>query len=171
MRCMSPKRMLVWAAKRNAPSVMRRLCVQSAAQTLRSQDARVARGRGRASFRKRRLLQAGWREEKLTIQFDLCEQAKKVTSTGSRRRGTVGEAQEGGKRLLADPVQTEGREGGKGKSPNTPNGPADGLLLLGAPDGPDEVQQEPECSKVLIDLGNTGLHSMGERTPPLPHQV
>ena len=39
------------------------------------------------------------------------------------------------------------------------NGPANG------------VQQEPEHSEVLIDLGHTGLHSMGERTPPLPHQV
>ena len=28
-----------------------------------------------------------------------------------------------------------------------------------------------ERSEVLIDLGHTGLHSMGERTPPLPHQV
>ena len=31
-------------------SVMRRLSVQSAAQTLRSQDVRIARGRGRVSF-------------------------------------------------------------------------------------------------------------------------
>ena len=37
--------------------------------------------------------------------------------------------------------------------------------------GPNGVQQEPERIEVLIDLGHTGLHSMGERTPPLPHQV
>ena len=34
--------------------------------------------------------------------------------------------------------------------------------------GPNGVQQD---SEVLIDLGHTGLHSMGERIPPLPHQV
>ena len=31
--------------------------------------------------------------------------------------------------------------------------------------------QEPERSEVLIDLGHAGLRSMGECTPPLPHQV
>ena len=49
--------------------------------------------------------------------------------------------------------------------------PAGGLLLLGAPNGPNGVQQGLRRSEVLIDLGHTGLHSMGERTPPLPHQV
>ena len=33
------------------------------------------------------------------------------------------------------------------------------------------VQQEPERSEVLIDLGHAGLRSMGECAPPLPHQV
>ena len=45
------------------------------------------------------------------------------------------------------------------------------MYLPKAPDGPNGVQQEPERSEVLIDLGHTGLYSMGERTPPLPHQV
>ena len=31
--------------------------------------------------------------------------------------------------------------------------------------------EHPMDSEVLIDLGHTGLYSMGERTPPLPHQV
>ena len=50
------------------------------------------------------------------------------------------------------------------------NGPAGGLLLPGAPNGPNGVSTSLR-SEVLIDLGHTGLHSMGERTPPLPHQV
>ena len=51
------------------------------------------------------------------------------------------------------------------------DGPAGWLLFPGAPDGPDGVQQEPERSEVLIDLGHAGLRSMGKGTPPLPHQV
>ena len=35
----------------------------------------------------------------------------------------------------------------------------------------DPMEQEPERSEVLIDLGHAGLRSMGEGTPPLPHQV
>ena len=35
------------------------------------------------------------------------------------------------------------------------NGPAGGLLLPGAPNGPNGVQQEPKRSEVLIDLGHT----------------
>ena len=41
------------------------------------------------------------------------------------------------------------------------DGPAGWLLFPGAPDGPDGVQQEPERSEVLIDLGHAGLRSMG----------
>ena len=33
------------------------------------------------------------------------------------------------------------------------------------------VQQEPKWSQMLVNLGRAGVHQMGKRTPPLPHQV
>ena len=47
------------------------------------------------------------------------------------------------------------------------DGPAGWLLFPGAPDGPDGVQQEPERSEVLIDLGHAGLRSMGKKSTAL----
>ena len=50
---MSPKRMLVCAARRKEPNAMRMLIVQSAEQTCRSQAANTAKGSGNASLRSR----------------------------------------------------------------------------------------------------------------------
>ena len=99
-------------------------------------------------------------------QLQDVEHSQMVPQTG---RPAAGEGQGG-----ADPVGLEGLEppgnGGHGQRQRA-HAPTDVPDLAGLAPPSWSTQWTNGVQQVLIDLGHTGLHSMGERTPPLPHQV